>query len=97
MSTRPNSRSTVANTRSIWSVSVTSPAIGSALRPSWRMVCAVASMPGCIAVKQHEVGAGLGQRDRHGAAHALGASGNDGGPAGQIKQVRHGIPRARSG
>jgi hypothetical protein len=36
------------------------------------------------------VGAGLGQRDRHGAADALRASGNDGGPADQIKQVRHG-------
>jgi hypothetical protein len=45
---------------------------------------------GLIAVKQNEVGAGLGQRRRHGAAHALRASGNNGYPAGQIKQVRHG-------
>jgi hypothetical protein len=36
---------------------------------------------GRIAVEQHEVGAGLGKRGRH-TAHALRASGNDGGPAG---------------
>ena len=46
-----------------------------------------------IAIQEHEVGTGLGKRDRHSAAHALRASGNDGGPAGQIKQVRHGSLR----
>jgi hypothetical protein len=33
---------------SIWSVSVTSPAIGSALRPSCRMLCAAASLPASL-------------------------------------------------
>ena len=40
-----------------------------------------------IAIEQHEVGAGLGQRDRHSAAHALRASGNDDRLVGQIEQV----------
>jgi len=44
--------------------------------------CLYASL---VAVEQHEVGAGLGERRRHGAAHTLRASGNDGDPAGQIK------------
>jgi hypothetical protein len=46
---------------------------------------------GLIAVKQNDVGAGL--RRRHGAAHTLRASGDDGGSAGQIKLVRHGSRR----
>ena len=49
-----------------------------------------------MAVEQHEVGAGLGECDRHGTAHALGASGDDGGAAGQIEQVRHVGPGARA-
>ena len=52
---------------------------------------------GRVAVEQHEVGAGLGQRECHGAAHALRASGHDGGAAGQIEQVGHGFPQALSG
>jgi hypothetical protein len=43
-----------------------------------------------VAVEQYEVGADLGQCERHDAAHALCAAGHDGGPAGQIKQVGHG-------
>src|SRR5579872_504475 len=48
MSTRPNSRSMVAKTRSMWLVSVTSPAIGSALRPRPWMLCAAVSIPAAL-------------------------------------------------
>src|SRR6478609_3634013 len=91
MSTRPNSRSTVANTRSMWSVRA-----GYVAGDRQRLAAELADVvrrrldARLIAVKQNEVGAGLGQRDRHGTAHSLSASGNNGGPAGQIKQVRHG-------
>ena len=36
-----------------------------------------------------EVGAGFGQREGHGAAHALGAAGDDGDAAGEVEEIGH--------
>jgi hypothetical protein len=85
MSMRPNSASSAPKTRSISAKSEMSAVSGSA--SEFHDLVRGVFVAGCIAIEQHDVGARFGQRQRHGAAHALRCAGDHGDAIGEVEEL----------